>query len=365
MSIHKYQLKNGVGWRAIVQVTPTKQRSKKFRRKIDAEAWERELRSQLQSGDSIGVGASRARLADFSREWIERYAKAYKQVSSVKRDEGLLRLQILPFFGERQLSDIGPKDVETWIHRLRFESRLSPTTCNLALGLLRKILNDAVRWQAIRFNPISSVRFLPKAERDMDYWTTKEASDFLAAAKEHDHEVYLLFATALYSGMRLGELRGLQWDCVDLGKTQITVKRSYCQKEDRLKEHTKSKRIRHIPINASLLEILLNAKANCSGPWVFSQSIGYPHLSRLLERIATSAGIQPIRFHDLRHTFASIFMMSGGLIYDLQKLLGHSTILMTERYSHLAPGHLKGKTDLLDFGTRPLRNVTPIRLSIS
>lgn len=61
------------------------------------------------------------------------------------------------------------------------------------------------------------------------------------------------------------------------------------------------------------------------------------------------ANVPPVTFHGLRHTFASNFMMSGGSIYDLQKMLGHSTIQMTEKYSHLSPDHLAGKTEILEF----------------
>jgi site-specific recombinase XerD len=67
-------------------------------------------------------------------------------------------------------------------------------------------------------------------------------------------------------------------------------------------------------------------------------------------QIETGVGLKLLRFHDLRHTFASLFMMGGGNIYTLQKLLGHASVQMTERYSHLSPEHLKGATDFLNLG---------------
>ena len=87
----------------------------------------------------------------------------------------------------------------------------------------------------------------------------------------------------------------------------------------------------------------------------------YHHAPRILKRLAVEAGVKPIRFHDLRHSFASCFVMRGGSIYKLQRLLGHTSIQMTERYSHLSPDHLADSTELLDFGTRTVANVVPLR----
>lgn len=70
---------------------------------------------------------------------------------------------------------------------------------------------------------------------------------------------------------------------------------------------------------------------------------------RELAKLAIAADLPVIKFHDLRHTFASNFLKNGGKLYDLQKTLGHSTIQVTERYAHLVPDQLRGKTDVLDF----------------
>ena len=70
---------------------------------------------------------------------------------------------------------------------------------------------------------------------------------------------------------------------------------------------------------------------------------------KIFKRMTLEAGVKLIRFHDLRHTFASNFLMSGGNIYDLQKILGHSSVQITERYTHFLPDHLKGKTEILGY----------------
>ena len=81
----------------------------------------------------------------------------------------------------------------------------------------------------------------------------------------------------------------------------------------------------------------------------------------MLRDIAKAAGVKPIRFHDLRHTFAALWVMSGQSIYELQKVLGHSSVTMTERYSHLSPEHLKGKTEFLDLAPRAEAEVRQLR----
>ena len=113
----------------------------------------------------------------------------------------------------------------------------------------------------------------------------------------------------------------------------------------------------YIPINRSLKDILIGLRR--SGGLVLPD-FNYHHSYRLMRRLAKTSGVKGIRFHDLRHSFASNFMMAGGSIYDLQKILGHATITMTERYSHLSPEHLVGKTEILDFGTSRRASVTQI-----
>jgi len=131
----------------------------------------------------------------------------------------------------------------------------------------------------------------------------------------------------------------------------ITVKRTFCLKEMKTKERTKTKRIRRIPINTSLQEILMEPRRKTqavASSGAVQQAVvsgfDFHHASRIIRKVSEEAGVKPIRFHDLRHSFASNFMMRGGQIYKLQRLLGHTSIQMTERYSHLSPDHLNDAT---------------------
>ncbi len=155
-------------------------------------------------------------------------------------------------------------------------------------------------------------------------------------------------AIAVYTGMRRGEIQALRWQDIDERAELITVKRSYCRVSKTFKEETKSKKIRHIPICSSLTGLLQRLRI------AFAAELVTPFFNsdcfrKEFRRMCREARVPVIRFHDLRHTFASNFLMGGGNIYDLQKILGHSTIQVTERYAHLAPGHLQGKTEVLGF----------------
>jgi integrase len=104
------------------------------------------------------------------------------------------------------------------------------------------------------------------------------------------------------------------------------------------------------------------------GFWPLARSAdeGIPiGISRRRDDVQRVAGVKPIRFHDLRHSFASNFILGGGSIYKLQRLLGHTSVQMTERYSHLSPEHLADATELLDFGTHSSRNVRRIETARS
>ncbi len=146
--------------------------------------------------------------------------------------------------------------------------------------------------------------------------------------------------------MRKGELAGLCWDRVDFKENTITVSRTRDRFE--LKERTKTNHIRTIPTNDLSRSILLNLhEENVMGSdFVFLDKKGEPiephHICRPMTALQKQAGIKTrLRFHDLRHTFASQYIKNGRSIYDLQKLLGHSTVVMTENYAHHSKDYMQ------------------------
>ena len=161
--------------------------------------------------------------------------------------------------------------------------------------------------------------------------------------------------------MRAGELSGLQWGDVSLPRRLITVQRSY-------NTTTKTDEIRYVPILDVLLPVLRTWKVRCpSAVWVFPNQNGDMHkpssrvFQETLQRVRERAKIPyRFRFHDLRHTFASHWMMARGDLYRLQKILGHKSVQMTERYAHLSPD--VWTEDYGIFEALPMQDAPTVRL---
>ena len=229
--------------------------------------------------------------------------------------------------------------------------RWRPNTVNRTLALLRKVLNDGVTWGFARSAP--KVKLLPVAEISFDYLQRAEAERFLSHANAAAPDDAPLYTAAIYTGLRMGELWGLRWADVDLARGLITVRRSY----DR--DHTKSKKIRHVRINKELSLVLKAWRDRCPKG---DLELAFPMpdgSARARERppagFATAlaaARCHKVRFHDLRHTAASLMVMSGISLRAVQGMLGHSTIAVTERYAHLAPDFQEREADRLSLNVQ-------------
>lgn len=233
---------------------------------------------------------------------------------------------------------------------------------NLILQVLKSIFLTAERQKAIRENPIKHYPLLKIIKQPPLYWSKIEIQDFLNAAATDP--LYPVYVTALNTGMRRGELAGLAWDMVDFQRNMIQISRI----RDRwgLRKTTKTGTARHVPMNKAVREVLLDLyeKRNESTiryddkgnavHLVFPNGEGSVmsviHLYRHFQKMVNQAKIPTkICFHNLRHTFASQFVMGGGNLYDLQKVLGHTKAEMTMIYAHLSPEHLSTVTGFINF----------------
>jgi len=289
--------------------------------------------------------------SEFAVFWIFNYAESRKAPSSLHRDKGMLRNYLIPAFGKCALEQVNSLNIEIWFSSLKENCGISEKSCNNILGLLQKMFNDAFRWGFVASNPVALVRKFRLGERDFRFWSIDEIRQFLGYWQNHTQQPRILIPVtlSLYTGMRRGELIALKWESINLESKLITVKRAYCRTAKKILEMTKSKKIRHIPICAMLNCYLISIKSETFSSGYVCPPIHPDCFHKEFKKLARKADVPVIRFHDLRHTFASNFLMGGGNIYDLQKILGHSTIQVTERYAHLSPGHLQGKTEVLGF----------------
>ncbi|MBI2374739.1 MAG: site-specific integrase [Deltaproteobacteria bacterium] len=276
-------------------------------------------------------------------------------------DESFIKVHLRPRWGAQPLREIvWSREVE---HFKVARHDLSNKTVNNILTLLVSMLRQGVEIGWLQVAP--RVRKHKLEENEFTYLRTDdEVRRFLSAAKEEGIITHALYATAVYSGMRLGELAGLKWSAIDFENRLIRVSVSY-------DGPTKGREVRSIPILDPLLPILRAWRLIVGAePLVFTNQAGkmLRKDSRVfdfvLHRVLKEAGLPEryIRFHDLRHTFASHWMMRGGDVFKLQKILGHKSIEMTMRYSHLAPSAFSadyGRLSALD--PFDVSEVIPIR----
>lgn len=264
--------------------------------------------------------------------------------------------------GKRGAASIRDTDIE----RLRdalLADKYAPRTVNLTLSAVSKMYTWARKLKVVDVdNPVKGCE-RPEPEVTLDYLSLDEVVKLLTYAEEHANDVFPMIKTALLTGMRKGEVFGLRWTDVHLDQARIDVARSYTRAP-------KSGKPRYLPMHPDLVPTLRAWRERCpqtdaglvfpvlennGGMGESYDMLGLPALMK-----AAKCHVPVMAWHSLRHSFASHFMMAGGSILTLQKLLGHSTLEMTLIYAHLSPDHLAGEIGRIDFKPRMPASVTPI-----
>ena len=208
-----------------------------------------------------------------------------------------------------------------------------------------KCLTTAYEWLGLGGTP-PKIAWLKCPPPKTDYLSIEESGLLLSHAQGVLYEMLLV---ALHTGMRRGEIIGLQWASVDWQAQQITVRHSLCEYTQELGT-TKSNRERHIPMKADVYAVLFNRRRDTGYVFVdeHNKRLTGKQLQLHLGRLCKKAGLRHIGWHTLRHTFASHLAMRGVPLNAVQALLGHSSITTTMRYAHLAPSTLRAAIDQLD-----------------
>lgn len=284
---------------------------------------------------------------EIAEYWLENYSKTNNAPSQYRKNRERINLHLIPFFGGRDIRYITPRMIDEY--KESKHGMVKPATINRTLAILRKMFNDAIRWGFTASSPMRMIRQLHEPQEGYDYYKEYEVRLFL---RNCSGVFYPIASCAVYTGMRVGEIVSLRWQDVDLDRKVIRVERSSGGS-------TKNRKVRYVPVNSRLREVLRALNERKNGELVFPCENGRMRSIDFrgeMRRAAEKAGLRKIRMHDLRHTFASNFVIKGGNIISLQKILGHSTINMTLRYSHLAPDFMASEIELLnfDFKTSPI-----------
>ena len=278
-------------------------------------------------------------------EHAARRGNYYRELTSVKT--------LKAFFGNPLLDHITPKRIVAYKNQ-RYTDGVKPATINRELATLKKAFNLARReWEWCTENPVCRVS-MERENNTRDRWlTVDEETRLLNAASPWLRELMLF---AIHTGMRMGESLGLTWAGVDLFRRTVTVFKS------------KNGERRTIPLNQTALELLTHKYGSRSVdtelvfPSEAQTRLNASNISRSLNLALEKAKMNNFHFHDLRHTSATRMVQAGVDLYKVQRLLGHKSPIMTQRYAHHYPESLRDGVEALDVGRAVSTNLAQTRV---
>jgi integrase len=282
------------------------------------------------------------RFDQFVVEWFSTYVQMRNKPSEIRGKRLVITNHLVPFFGSLLLRDITTARIDAF-QREQLARGLAAKTINNQVTILGRALRSATEWGHLAGLP--RLRFLPIRPAPVDFLTDDECHGLLADRTEPFWRTMIL--VALRTGLRQGELLGLEWRDVDLGRRSLVVARSIVYG---IVSSPKSNRIRQVPLTSDLVGALQSLPR--VGPYVFASDAVSPTTTyaarHALQRVERRTGTRHLNWHLFRHTFASQLVQRGVPLRCVQQLLGHATITMTERYSHVATSDLLGAISVLE-----------------
>jgi integrase len=283
-----------------------------------------------------------ATLAEFAESWLHLYAADRNKPSEQRNKRRFLRRDILPVLGGMKPEAVTTMHVEQLVAAKRRQG-LAPKSVNNVLMTLSKMLRCAEEWGVIAHAP--KVRFLKTPPARYDFLEPFESARLLAAAAGRESRTMILLA--LRTGMRISELVALTWENIDLPRRTVHVRQALVLG---VLGTPKNNRERQVPLADDAL-----AAMHAIGPsngWVFKRADGRvvddSVARRMLYKTCDRAGIRRIGWHVLRHTFASQLMGLNAPPRNVQEMLGHASLEMTMKYSHVSAHALHATAAMLD-----------------
>lgn len=245
------------------------------------------------------------------------------------RDEELYRLRIKKIFGNKRINQITRQEVQSFHTALKKEG-LADATSNHHIKLIKHALNLAIDWEMLDKNPVARVPLYFEDNKIEHYMDDVELNRLLTVLHTDENRPICLIALLLLSsGCRLNELLSAKWSDVNLEKGIFTIRAT----------NAKSKKLRAVPLNESAIEVLHQLDTQGKFEYLFinrQTAKPYCNIHKVWHRLREKAGLKKLRLHDLRHQYASFLVNSGRSLYEVQQIFGHSTSVVTQRYSHLS-----------------------------
>ena len=321
--------------------------------KTQAEA-KAKLKQAIEEAKGLDAAkAGRYTVGQWMEVWFEHYAKVKVRPSSHQTYRGYIDNHIKPNIGKIPLEKLTSLELQKFYKRLlekgrvdRLESRhqakgLSPKTVRNIHQIISSAMNLAREQKLIAANPADGCA-LPRLEhREMKTLPVEQLQSFLREAK--DSGVFELYYLELATGLRRGELLGLKWEDIDLERGDFRVRRQIARINGEVVEAPlKTKNAyRTLPLAEDTIAVLKEQKKKAGGShWVFPSPTGGPispdSVPHMLHRVLKRAGLPRVRFHDLRHTFATLALQNGVDIKTVSGMLGHYSAGFTlDTYAHV------------------------------
>ena len=302
---------------------------------------------------------SKQTVTEYLREWLPTIEATVK-ATTWHSDAATIEDHVVPTIGSILLRNLAAPQLNALYAELLKQGRkdgkggLSPRTVRYVHTILHRALEDAVRWGRLFRNPVSLADPPRQEKTDMKTWTAEQTRHFLRSVK--GDRLYAAYLLAFTTGMRRGELLGLRWSDIDFEASRLSIQQTLVAVGYRLHfsdPKTKKSR-RSLALDGATLTVLRIHRAQQAQEklllgseyeatnLVFSSDHGKPahpmSLSDMFRRRATKADLPVIRFHDIRHTYASLALAAGVHPKVVSERLGHSSITITlDTYSHAIP----------------------------
>lgn len=284
---------------------------------------------------------------------MKKYSESNSDKKSLHDEQTLIRLWVSPIIGSKHLPEITPFDIER-IKRDLLKAGRSARTVQYTFAVIRQIYNYAKHRNIFDGeSPTKQVKISLPDNRRVRFLSPDEADSLLDEIKKKSLTTYQISLLSLYSGMRLGEICSLTWGCIDVENKQITI---LDPKNNRTRVAFMADAVSNMfseMISGESNELVFPSKAN-NKIILISKTF-----NRAVETLKLNAGItdrrQKLVFHTLRHSCASQLAMSGADLPTIQAVLGHKSLAMTERYSHLSNKHIKNAIDRLHDALKPAK----------
>ena len=308
--------------------------------------------------NGLTLPSYRMTLGAFLEQWLADVVWQRNRPSTAQGYEFYVRKYIIPALGRHQIRKLTPQQVQRFLNETHAKG-LAPRTVQYIRAILRRALNQALRWELVARNVATLADPPPGRSPEMRPLTTADARQFLAAARGHRHEH--LFAVLLGTGLRIGEALALRWSDVDLDDGVITVRHALERIHGRpwrlaVPKSESGKRL--VPLIGPTAEALraqrtlaLEMRLAVGAAWqdldfVFPTAIGTPgdqsNVYHQFKKLLRQAGLPDCyRVHDLRHSTATYLLAAGVPDRLVMGIMGHSQLSMTMRYQHVLPSMLR------------------------